>query len=245
VPSKTTIAELKSMGFQNLTLWERGIDPDCFSPVYADRALHEKWSPDGSPIALFTGRLVKEKDIETLIAAHKILRNRNVEFKLVFVGDGPMKNEIARALPDAILAGFKTGHDLSRAYASADIFVFPSTTESFGNVVMEALASGLPSIVADEGGVRDIVRDGETGFITHPQDAADLAGKMETLLTNKLLRTSFSARALEYASLKSWDEVNRVLLQGYEKLISSESSNGNKPKKSGYPVPKTRWTNTG
>ena len=103
---------------------------------------------DGTPVAIYAGRLVKEKDIETLIKAHEILKAKNIGFKLVFIGDGPLREELASKLPDAILAGFKSGEELSRAYASADIFVFPSTTESFGNVVLEAQASGLPCVVA-------------------------------------------------------------------------------------------------
>jgi glycosyltransferase involved in cell wall biosynthesis len=223
VPSMTTINELDSMGFRNLTLWERGIDTKCFSPLFADKALHEKWSPNGSPIALFAGRLVKEKDIETLIEAHKILQGRNVDYKLVFVGDGPMRNVVEKLVPDAILAGFKNGHDLSQAFATADVFVFPSTTESFGNVVLEAQASGLPSIVSNEGGVRELVKDGETGFISRGKDAVDLAQKMEILLTNELLRNSFSIRASEFASKKSWNEVNKILFEGYENIISGQS----------------------
>ncbi len=219
VPSTATIAELEKHGFRRLALWQRGIDTTQFSPMYADRELHNKWSPDGSPVALFVGRLVREKDIETLIRAYGILKERGIDFKLVFVGDGPLKDELADNLPDALLAGFLKGEALSRAYASADLFVFPSTTESFGNVVLEAQASGLPCVVAAEGGVMDLVEDGGTGYLTRPKDAVDLAAKMELLLTNELMRNSFSLRAQEFASLKSWTEVNKALFRGYEEII--------------------------
>ncbi len=160
VPSRATISELAEKGFNNLALWQRGVETSRFSPLYGDRRLRERWSPNGDPVALFVGRLVREKDVEVLIEAHKILKERNVEYKLVFVGDGPMREEIVRELPEAVQAGFLRGHDLSRAYASADIFVFPSTTESFGNVVLEAAASGLPCVVPSEGGVMELVLDG-------------------------------------------------------------------------------------
>ncbi len=225
VPSNATIEELKSHGFERLALWQRGIDTKSFSPLFADASLHKKWSPDGSPVALYTGRLVKEKDIETLIKAFGILKEKEIDFKLVFVGDGPLRNELARVLPEAILAGFMRGEELSRAYASADIFVFPSTTESFGNVVLEAAASGLPCVVAAEGGVMDLVQDGETGFQTIPKDAEDLASKMGLLLTNEFLRNSLSVKAQEYASRRSWREVNRALFRGYEELIADGKSN--------------------
>ncbi|OGC96268.1 MAG: hypothetical protein A2W25_03870 [candidate division Zixibacteria bacterium RBG_16_53_22] len=220
VPSMTTIEELRCKGFRNLALWERGVDTTCFSPGFANQNLRKRWSPDGSPIAIFIGRLVREKDIEVLIKAYRILKEKRVDFKLVFVGEGSMRDEIARNIPDAVMEGFLEGSELSCAYASADIFVFPSTTESFGNVVLEAAASGLPSVVAAEGGVVNLVRDGETGFITRPKDAEDYANKMEILLTNDLLRYSFSARAVEHASRKNWYHVNRALFENYEELIS-------------------------
>jgi phosphatidylinositol alpha 1,6-mannosyltransferase len=219
VPSAATIRELQNHGFKRLTLWQRGIDTSEFSPMYANRELHRRWSPDGSPVALFVGRLVKEKDIETLIRAYTILKDKGIDFKLVFVGDGPLKEELAANLPEAVLAGFLEGEALSRAYATADIFVFPSTTESFGNVVLEAQASGLPCVVAAEGGVMDLVEDNKTGYLTRPKDALDLASKMEQLLTNEIMRNAFSLRAQEFASLKSWPEVNKALFRGYEEII--------------------------
>jgi glycosyltransferase involved in cell wall biosynthesis len=224
VPSRATIRELGCRGFSNLTLWERGIDTGRFSPAFADRSLKTRWSPDGDPVALFTGRLVKEKDVETLLKAHRILLDRKVTYKLVFVGDGPMRGQIEREAPDAFLAGHLGGDQLSRAYASADIFVFPSTTESFGNVVLEAAASGLPVIGASEGGVRNLIRDGETGFLTTPHDAGDLAHKMERLLTNGSLRNSMAAGALEFASQKNWSQINHGLFENYEALLSKQKA---------------------
>ena len=224
VPSEATIGELKSRGFANLKLWERGIDPDRFSPAFADRDLKNHWSPEGDPVALFTGRLVKEKDVETLLKAHRILLQRKVAYKLVFVGDGPMRRQIEMEAPDAFLAGHLQGDQLSRAYASADIFAFPSTTESFGNVVLEAAASGLPVVGASEGGVGDLIHDGETGFLTAPNDPEDFAQKMEALLTNESLRNSMAAGALEFASQKNWNRINHGLFQSYEMLIEKRKT---------------------
>jgi glycosyltransferase involved in cell wall biosynthesis len=225
VPSRATIRELEGRGFSNLRLWERGIDPSRFSPAFADRSLKNNWSPDGDPVALFVGRLVKEKDVETLLEAHNILIKRKIPYKLVFVGDGPLRGQIERDAPDAYLAGHLRDDRLSRAYASADIFVFPSTTESFGNVVLEAAASGLPVIGASEGGVGDLIRDGETGFLTTPNDAGDLALKMEALLTNETLRNAMAVAAMEFASQKDWNRINRALLENYETLIKERKTN--------------------
>ena len=220
VPSEATIRELRSKGLLNLELWSRGIDTERFSHAFADLSLRERWSLDGNPIAVYVGRLVKEKDVETLLKAHSILRDKGVDYKLVLVGDGPMKKQITKEAPDAILAGHLDGDDLSRAYASSDIFVFPSTTESFGNVALEAAASGLPAVGSTEGGIGEIIRDGETGYTVSPGDHHGFAERMETLLTNDSLRNSMSATAIDFASKRSWDNINKRLFKDYEELIS-------------------------
>ncbi len=220
VPSISTITELEEKGFKNLKLWARGIDLDQFSPAFADKSLKEKWSPDGSPVAIFVGRLVAEKDIEVLLQAHAILKKRNVCYKLILVGGGPYKRKIETGFPDIFIEGHLEGEALSRAYASADLFVFPSTTESFGNVIQEAAASGLPSIGAAEGGVKDLIRDGETGLLARPRDAEDFAMKMEEVILNKSLRNSLAAEALETAFHKSWDNINRGLIDDYNEVIA-------------------------
>jgi glycosyltransferase involved in cell wall biosynthesis len=211
--------ELKKMGFKNLVLWPRGIDTARFSPRFADSGLKGEWSSGGLPIALFVGRLVAEKDINVLLKAHQILKNKKVGYKLVFVGEGPMRSRIELAAPDAILTGYLEGEALSRAYASADFFVFPSTTETFGNVILEAGASGLPSIGAAEGGVEDLIVDGETGYLTRPQDVFDLADKMEKMIADKSLRNTLAGGAGEWASKYSWEIVNRTLIDDYRKII--------------------------
>ncbi len=226
VPSLATIEELRGRGFNNLRQWARGINIEKFSPRFADRNLKNRWSPDSRPVALFVGRLVLEKDIEVLLRAHEILKNRGIDYRLVMVGDGPMRQRIEKSHSDIILEGHLEGEALSRAYASADLFVFPSTTESYGNVVQEAGASGLPAIGASEGGIKDLIIDGKTGFLAGPRDADDFARKMEILLTDEALRNSLAANALEFASAKSWDKINRGLFDDYKNLISSKPGNG-------------------
>lgn len=222
-PSQVTIGELRSKGFNNLELWSRGMDLKRFSPQYADRGLKLKWSPREKPIALFVGRLVKEKDVEIILKANIILRQKDVEYQLVFVGDGPMRRQIEKEAPDAVLAGHLDGDDLSRAYASSDIFVFPSTTESFGNVVLEAAASGLPVIGSSEGGVGELIQNGETGYLTAPGNEREFAAKMEELIKNDALRNSMSAAAIEFASKRSWDHINSRLFETYRALIAEKA----------------------
>src|SRR5947207_4129828 len=108
------------------------------------------------------------------------------------VGLGPYKDALAAALPDAVFLGYLKGEPLAKAYASADVFVFPSTTDTFGNVVLEAQASGLPAVVSDQGGPRELVRDGETGLITAGKDENALYAAMKRLATNPSLRLKMS-----------------------------------------------------
>jgi glycosyltransferase involved in cell wall biosynthesis len=219
VPSLTTIRELDGKGFENLTLWARGIDTSQFSPAYCDISQKRRWSPDGKPTAVFVGRLVAEKDIDILLESHSILKQRNIDYTLVMVGEGPLREKINRTMPDIILTGHLEGDRLSRAYASADFFVFPSTTESFGNVIQEAGASGLPAVAAAEGGVRDLILDGETGFLAKPKDALDFANKMEELIKDDSLRNYLAAKAYDTATQKSWNIINRGLIENYRKVI--------------------------
>ena len=124
-------------------------------------------------------------------------------------------------MPDIILEGHLEGETLSRAYASADFFVFPSTTESFGNVIQEAAASGLPAVGVAEGGVKDLIRHGETGFLAKPKNPDDFAQKMEELIQNDSLRNSMAAEAFETAASKSWDNINKRLFDDYKNVINS------------------------
>jgi glycosyltransferase involved in cell wall biosynthesis len=225
-PSEATIRELRSRGFENVELWSRGIDLNRFSPKFADRGLRFRWSPDGKPIALYVGRLVKEKDIDILLKAHSILNSRGTEYRLVFVGDGPMRRQIENEASDAILAGHLDGEDLSRAYASSDIFVFPSTTESFGNVVLEATASGLPAMGSAEGGIGELIQHEKTGFLVTSGDFRDYADKLEALIEDKSLRDSMAASAMEFASRKNWDLINGELFNKYERLIAVGAGRG-------------------
>jgi phosphatidylinositol alpha 1,6-mannosyltransferase len=137
----------------------------------------------------------------------------------VLVGDGPMRGELQAALPDAHFAGHQSGEDLARWYASGDVFVFPSTTETFGNVVLEAQASGLPAVVVDKGGPPDLVEPGETGFIARGNDPADLAAKCETLLRDPARRARMGRQAREAARERDWSAINGRLIESYGAVV--------------------------
>ncbi len=225
VPSKNTAQELENKGFQNLELWERGIHLNRFSPEFRDLELRKQISPEDKPILLFVGRLVKEKDLDDLVAMNQILKSRNQNFKLVLVGDGPMKDELQEKLPDAHFTGYMEGQKLANLYAAADIFVFPSTTETFGNVILEAFASGLPVVTVNKGGVADLIRDGENGFIARANDPENLTEKVELLLNKPTLRHFQAISARNLVQYYSWEAINKRLIQSYEELLAKFSKN--------------------
>lgn len=220
VPTHAIIRELAEHGIANTELWSRGIDLARFSPEHRSDALRaEAGAGPDTPILLMVSRLVKEKDMADLVEMERILRDRGNTHRLVLVGDGPMRGELQAALPHAHFAGHQTGEALARWYASGDVFVFPSTTETFGNVVLEAQASGMPAVVVDRGGPPDLVQPGETGFIARGNDPADLAEKCETLLRDPARRARMGRQAREAARERDWAAINGRLIDSYGAIV--------------------------
>ncbi len=218
-PSKSAAALLKEQGIKNVGLWERGIDVEMFSPEYRSETLRRKLGAEKIPILLFVGRLVKEKDLDDLVAVDKILRADGYKYKLVVVGDGPMRQELQDKVPDINLPGYLLGRELSEMYASSDIFVFPSTTETFGNVVQEAFASGTPVIAVKAGGPGDLVLTGHNGLLAEPNNPEDFADKCKLLLRNDRFRKYLGNYARRDMLEKTWEKNNLRLIESYKDVL--------------------------
>ncbi len=158
---------------------------------------------------LYVGRVSKEKDLDILAAAHAELRAAGVPLQLVIVGIGPYAQPLAELLPDALFTGYLAGEDLATAYASADIFAFPSTTDTFGNVIIEAQASGLPVIVSHLGGPQELVEHGVTGLVTKARDVPDFARAIRTLAEDGGKRREMGRKARESVLNRSWPNAFR------------------------------------
>jgi glycosyltransferase involved in cell wall biosynthesis len=155
---------------------------------------------------LFVGRVSKEKNLDLLVSATRLIAESKTPVRPVIVGDGPYMAEMRRLLRDAIFTGYLDGEDLARAYASADFFAFPSTTDTFGNVVLEAQASGIPVIVSDIGGPRDLVSHGVDGYVTKGLDAADLAEAIRKLAADPVLRKQMGEYGRTRVETRDWNE---------------------------------------
>lgn len=220
-PSPSMVRELSARGVERVELWSRGIDLTRFSPELRDEeTVRAAGGGTDTPVLLMVSRLVKEKDMADLVAVDRILRERGVRFSLALVGDGPMRAELERSLPRAVFAGHREGDALARWYASGDVFVFPSTTETLGNVVLEALASGLPAVVVDRGGPQDLIEPGVNGFVARANDPASIADALQPLLEDAELRGRMSAAARVSARSRSWEEINGALLDSYAQVVA-------------------------
>ncbi len=226
VPSESIIRELGEQGMRNLELWSRGIDLAGFSPHHRDRSflLERHGVAEDEPVLLLVSRLVKEKDLHDLIPLDRELKKRGIRYRFALVGDGPLRPTLERALPDAIFAGQQSGAELARWYASSDVFVFPSTTETLGNVVLEALASGTPAVVVDRGGPQDLIRHGSNGYVAKANDIGDIADYLERLLRDAEMRGRMGEDGRSSASSRKWEEINGGLIDSYARVI--EESRG-------------------
>ena len=186
----------------------RGLDTTLFHPSRRDPDFWRKRGiPRGRLVLLYAGRVSKEKDLDVIVHTWAKLNRDNLA--LAFVGDGPYLKELRSLLPEATFTGYLAGLELARAYASSDLFLFPSTTDTFGNVILEALASGVPCIVSDQGGPKDLIDPGSTGFITRALDADDFARRVQQLADDSSLRQAMSIEAHRAVQNRDWSEAAR------------------------------------
>jgi glycosyltransferase involved in cell wall biosynthesis len=226
VPSYETIGQLKRRGFRNTVLCPAGVDCTLYRPDYDQHSARKKYGLSRKFTLSFVGRLAPEKDLHTLMAiAHAIPAELTGQIDWLIIGDGPLRAELEEQAPANMkFTGYLTGSDLAEAYSVSDLFVFPSPTETFGMVVLEALASGTPAVAANSGGVKNIIKTGKTGFTCEPGNVAAFTEAIVHLLKNDRLRIKFQAEARMYALEQSWDAIFQNMLWHYQDISDTKES---------------------
>ena len=221
VPAESTAAILRAQRMSNdISLWARGVDREQFNP--GRRSL--KWRRargigDDEMVVAFLGRLVLEKGLDVFAGAVESARTKGVPLKVLAIGDGPARGYFEERLPDAIFTGQLTGEELAVALASADVFLNPSITETFGNVTLEAMACGLPVIAAAASGARSLVQNGVTGRLSRPGNIGAFATALADYQRDPDLRHRHGEAGLAFAKTKDWDEINAAVMHVYERVI--------------------------
>lgn len=220
VPSWNTGKELIGRGIstQKIRLFPRGIDTQRFHPSKRSKRFEELFAPEGQRKLLYVGRISREKNLDLLADVFQSLLCSISDVCLIVVGDGPYKEEMQEKLKGwpVVFTGYLEGDELASAYASCDLFVFPSTTDTFGNVVMEAQASGLPVIVTDAGGPQENLINGETGLVVRAGDPKAFLQGIRTLLLDKRRLHHMGKAARRYMEKRSFDKAFEKTWQIYK-----------------------------
>ncbi|MFO6445710.1 glycosyltransferase family 4 protein [Erythrobacter sp. NE805] len=225
-PSQSMIDELAAMGMHHrIGLWSRGVDRTIFSSARRDPEWRRELGLADEDVAIvFLGRLVMEKGLDVFAETIAALREQGVPHKVLVIGDGPARAWFEANLPGGIFAGFRTGEGLGQALASGDVFFNPSVTETFGNVTLEAMASGLPVVAAGATGSASLVADGVTGRLVAPSgsikaDAAAFAAALAPYCADRALRSGHGAAGETRACEFGWEAINAVVADTYLQLV--------------------------
>lgn len=212
----------------DIDIWSRGVDRDIFQSARRDMAWRRQFGiGDDTPVIGFLGRLVMEKGLDVFSDSIDHLRRRGAAHQVMVIGEGPAKSWFESRLPGAIFAGFQGGVDLGRAVASMDLLFNPSVTETFGNVTLEAMASGLPVVAAKATGSQSLVTDGKSGRLVTPGAVGQFADALQHYCENPALRREHGAAGEQKALGYSWDAINQVVAETYLRLIRQKMAGRN------------------
>ncbi len=236
MPTEEMIHQLGNHGFktEQMKLWRRGINIDLFNPRKRDKDYIKALVRNDDPNILFVSRLVWEKNLDTLIAIYDLARERGLKYNFIIAGDGVARKELEKKMPEAFFLKHTKQKVLSRIYASCDYFVFPSVTETYGNVVAEAMASGLACIVGDGGGVKSFIKQGINGFLCKPNDPSDYLKMIEILGNQPNLYKNLTDRAFLDVIMLKWDHLVNQYFQDVELLTETPIQNNST--KYGYSI---------
>lgn len=231
VPTRELQRQLHALAFDRLSVSTRGVDARQFAPHHRSHALRARWgAADDAPVVLTVGRLAVEKNLGVALDAFDAIRQRVPDARLVMVGDGPQRRALQRRCPDAVFAGVQQGPALAAHYASADLFLFPSLTETFGNVVVEAMASGLPVVAFDTAAAGMHVHSGVNGRLIRVGDADAFRRAAAELAADAALRCRLGSAARQTAQGLDWPHVlerfEAALMAVHHAALTGEACHG-------------------
>jgi len=227
VPTKTIMEELKGYGLDGslMKLWQRGINQKLFNPSKKDIPFIQKIVGNKKPNIIFASRLVWEKNLQTLIKIYQESVNNGDKYNFIVAGDGVAAADLKKAMPTAYMLGTVSHEDLAKLYASSDVFVFPSISETYGNVVVEAMASGCPPVIAAGGGSQSLVDHNITGYLCSPNDQIEYLKYIDLIISNDEKKKSLVQEGLEYVKDLDWNSLAERYFEDLKKLASSEKYN--------------------
>jgi glycosyltransferase involved in cell wall biosynthesis len=220
VPTTALEGELAGSGFKRLSVVPRGIDTGLFSPAQRQPQLRSSWgAAEQDRVMIYVGRLAVEKNLGAVIDCYRALKLQHPDIKLVLVGDGPMRNELQQKHPDILFAGFRVGQDLAQHYASADIFMFASKTETFGNVTIEAMASGLAVVAFRHAAAGELIQSGVNGMLADPADKRGFSAAAQMLLNDREQMRAMGQQACMTANALGWPKVVEKTEAIFQKIL--------------------------
>ena len=223
VPTAQIKEQLTSQGYMNVQVVSRGIDSDLFHPARRNSKLKSEWGLKSSELGiLYVGRLAPEKNLDLLVRTFRRIQSRVPNTKLILVGDGPSKEKLQKENPDFIFRGMRKGKELAEHYATGDLFLFPSLTETFGNVIVEAMASGLPIVAYDYAAANQHLKHGKSALLSGFDKEEEFIELSCLLAENKRLASRLGISARKIAASCTWEDVTDSLEMTYSKLSLSK-----------------------
>ena len=208
VPTRELMRTLSQNGFANLKVVSRGVDTKLFNIAKRDTSLRSSWgATDNTKVLISVGRMAPEKNLDQVLKTYEALKSTGQAFKLVMVGDGPLKEQFQKRYPEIIFSGMLSQINLAAYYASSDLFIFPSQTETFGNVTLEALASGIPVLAFDCAAARDWVQTGVNGWLIAENNPEGFAAQAVTIFNSKDLLDQITQSTRQQVVHLDWDQI--------------------------------------
>jgi len=220
VPTSELATQLRERGFGCVEVLTRGVDTGLFNPGRRSDQLRTQWAAvPGQPVCLYVGRIAAEKNILTAVTAFRAIQKARADARLVLVGDGPLRAKLAAANPDFVFCGTRRGVELAEHYASGDLFLFPSQSETFGNVVTEAMASGLAVVAYNQAAAAEHIRDGENGALAEDGSDDSFVRRASQLAQRGEGIADIGREAARYASSLGWEGIVERFVQLLDRQI--------------------------